>query len=226
VITVCADRRVVEAQLASRVLVCPVEGCGGRLRGNGKGVERTVFTGLTGRGVGGVRFAPCRAKCVGCGVTQVCLPAGLLSRRMDSAGVVAVVVEAVAGGMGSRRAAGLVGRPESTVRGWVRAAREVCGWGVGLAARLSVGLLRDPAGVGVVGVGGLSGLVAGWGALASGLAMRWRQPVAGWLAVAAAACRCRVLQTGWRPPTSPRLPDLGVFGEGLILGGQGAREPP
>jgi len=50
----------------------------------------------------------------------VLLPVSLLSRRVDLVEVIGAALVAVARGMGVRRAAGLVGRPVETVRGWVR----------------------------------------------------------------------------------------------------------
>ena len=51
-----------------------------------------------------------------------CLERGLAARRADTAAVIAAAVEAkVAGGAGHRPIAALLGRPASTVRGWLRA---------------------------------------------------------------------------------------------------------
>jgi hypothetical protein len=50
----------------------------------------------------------------------VLLPAWLLLRRADAAAVIGAALEAAAAGAGHRRIAGLLGRPASTVRGWLR----------------------------------------------------------------------------------------------------------
>jgi len=48
------------------------------------------------------------------------LPDALLVRRVDSVAVIGVALTAAAAGAGHRRAAERVGRPASTVRGWLR----------------------------------------------------------------------------------------------------------
>jgi hypothetical protein len=50
----------------------------------------------------------------------VLLPVVALLRRADLAVVVWAALVAAAGGMGARRVAVLLGRPDSTVRGWLR----------------------------------------------------------------------------------------------------------
>jgi hypothetical protein len=51
----------------------------------------------------------------------VLLPAWCLARRADAAGVIGFALEAKAAGAGHRVVAGRLGRPASTVRGWLRA---------------------------------------------------------------------------------------------------------
>jgi hypothetical protein len=58
--------------------------------------------------------------CSGCGGTHVLLPASVLLRRADAVAVVGVALLAKASGCGHRRVAELVGRPATTVRGWLR----------------------------------------------------------------------------------------------------------
>ena len=113
-LTVNGDRAVVERQLAGGELSCP--SCGGVLGGWGNAAERRV------RVLGGadVRLVPRRSRCRGCGATHVLLPARLLLRRADAAGVIGAALEAAAAGAGHRAIAGLLGRPPSTVRGWLR----------------------------------------------------------------------------------------------------------
>jgi Homeodomain-like domain len=114
VLTVNGDRAVVERQLAGGELSCPL--CGGVLGGWGNAAERRVRV----ADGGDVRLRPRRSRCRGCGATHVLLPAGLLLRRADAAGVIGAALEAAAAGGGHRRIAGLLGRPPSTVRGWLR----------------------------------------------------------------------------------------------------------
>ena len=68
-----------------------------------------------------VWFRPRRARCRGCGLTHVLLPVCCLARRADAGEVIGLALEAKAGGDGHRMIAGRLGRPASTVRGWLRA---------------------------------------------------------------------------------------------------------
>jgi hypothetical protein len=115
VLTVNADRDVVERQLGGGELACP--SCGGVLARWGNGAERRV------RLPDGpdVWFCPRRARCRGCGRTHVLLPAWCLARRADAGQVIGKALEASAGGSGHRVIAARLGRPASTVRGWLRA---------------------------------------------------------------------------------------------------------
>jgi Domain of unknown function (DUF6431) len=115
VLTVNADRDVVERQLGDGELACP--SCGGVLARWGNGTERRVRM-PTGPDV---RFCPRRARCRGCGATHVLLPAWCLARRADAGEVIGLALEAKATGEGHRVIAGRLGRPASTVRGWLRA---------------------------------------------------------------------------------------------------------
>ena len=113
-LTVSADRDDVERQLGAGGLSCPL--CGGGLAGWGRARQRQV------RGCGGKvsRLAPRRARCGGCGRTDVLLPVTCLARRADEATVIGAALEAKAAGAGHRPIAGMLGRPASTVRGWPR----------------------------------------------------------------------------------------------------------
>ena len=113
--TVGVDRSAVETALGGGGLGCPVAGCGGRLAPWGWARARGV------RGeVDRVRLRPRRSVCVGCRRTQVLLPASVLLRRADAVTVIGAALLAKAGGWGHRRVAARVGRPASTVRGWLR----------------------------------------------------------------------------------------------------------
>ncbi len=118
-LTVNHDGVSVESDLSVGRLVCP--GCRGRLRPWGWARVRLIRHG-TGPGRFLVRYRPRRGRCAGCAATHVLLGAGLAARRADTAAVIAAAVEAkTAAGHGHRRIAAWLGRPASTVRGWLRA---------------------------------------------------------------------------------------------------------
>jgi len=114
VLTVGVDDEVVESDLRAGVLVCPLPGCGGRLAPWGWARSRLI------RGVA-ERLRPRRSRCsaTGCEATHVLLPANVLLRRADAVDVIGAGLLAAAGGLGQRRVAAEVGRPVSTVRGWL-----------------------------------------------------------------------------------------------------------
>ena len=113
-LTVNGDGAVVERQLAGGELGCPL--CGGALGGWGHARPRPV------RMAEGpdVVLAPRRSRCPGCGATHVLLPAWCLSRRADEGAVIGSALQAAAAGAGHRTIAAGLGRPASTVRGWLR----------------------------------------------------------------------------------------------------------
>lgn len=111
-LTVGVDRATVETALCGGGLRCPVTSCGQRLAPWGSARERSV------RGVG--RLVPRRARCMGCRGTHVLLPASVLLRRADAVTVIGAALLAKALGCGYRRVAELLGRPPTTVRGWLR----------------------------------------------------------------------------------------------------------
>jgi hypothetical protein len=115
VLTVGVDQAGVEARLWAGELACPAEGCAGQLGPWGYARERVV------RGEGGRRrLRPRRGRCRGCGATHVLLPRWCLARRADAAAVVGAGLVLAAAGWGFRRVARRLGRPEATVRGWLR----------------------------------------------------------------------------------------------------------
>jgi hypothetical protein len=112
-LTVEADAGRVEERLRSGGLFCPF--CAAVLTGWGFARPRRL------RGVDGlVLLRPRRAVCTGCERTQVLLPVIGLSRRADVVEVIGAALVAKAAGWGHRLIAQLVGRPASTVRGWLR----------------------------------------------------------------------------------------------------------
>ena len=109
-VMVGSDPAEVERRLGAGELACP---CGGGLCPWGHARPRTV------RGVGLLR--PRRARCVACRVTHVLLAVSCLVRRADAVEAIGAAVRAKARGQGHRPIAARLGRPASTVRGWLRA---------------------------------------------------------------------------------------------------------
>jgi len=138
VLTVNADRDVVERQLGGGELACP--SCGGVLARWGNGAERRVRL-LDGPDVW---LCPRRSRCRGCGRTHVLLPAWCLARRADAGEVIGQALEARAAGAGHRVIAGRLGRPASTVRGWLRAFARRAEQVRPVFTALAASLLTDP----------------------------------------------------------------------------------
>lgn len=105
-----ADPVEVDRRLRAGELVCP---CGGGLSPWGHARRRVV------RGVGVLR--PRRGRCVVCEVTHVLLSVACLLRRADGVEVIGAALRLKAAGDGHRPVAERLGRPVSTVRGWLRA---------------------------------------------------------------------------------------------------------
>lgn len=137
-LTVNADRDQVERQLGTGGLFCP--SCGGGLAGWGRARERRI----RGPGGGVSRLAPRRARCRGCGRTHVLLPVTCLARRADEAAVIGTALEAKAAGAGHRTIAVVLGRPPSTVRGWLRAFTASAELVRQAFTALAAGLVTDP----------------------------------------------------------------------------------
>jgi hypothetical protein len=110
VIMVGTDAAEVERRLKTGGLVCP---CGGALALWGFARPRSV------RGAGMLR--PRRVRCAGCRVTHVLLSIACLWRRADAVEVIGAALRLKAAGAGHRPIAARLGRPVSTVRGWLRA---------------------------------------------------------------------------------------------------------
>ena len=138
VLTVNGDRDVVERQLLSGGLCCP--SCGGVLGGWGNAAERWIRV-LDGPDV---VLVPRRSRCRACGGTHVLLPARFLSRRADAGAVIGRALEEKASGSGHRVIALALGRPASTVRGWLRALARNAGRVRERFTALAAGLVTDP----------------------------------------------------------------------------------
>lgn len=103
-----------QSRLASGTMACPQ--CGGVLSKWGHGRIRTV----RGPGTSTVTVQPARARCTACTKTHVLLPAELQVRRADTTEVIGNALIDKANGLGFRRIAARIDRPESTVRRWLR----------------------------------------------------------------------------------------------------------
>jgi transposase-like protein len=137
-----SDPGQAEADLAAGRLGCPH--CGGRLAPWSWGSPRQVRQ-LTGPSA---RLRPRRARCRGCRRTQTLLPGSCQPRRADATAVIGAALAANARGRGHRAIAAALARPPSTVRRWLRAAREPhTGWlyrrGVEHAAALDPNVLAE-----------------------------------------------------------------------------------
>jgi len=106
----------VEAALAAGELACPV--CSGPLSAWGFARSRDVRTLTDARPV-----RPRRVRCALCKTTHVLSPSWVVPRRRDSAQVIGEALRLAAEGIGHRPIANRLQRPEGTVRGWLRAAR-------------------------------------------------------------------------------------------------------
>jgi len=191
VLTVNGDEVMVERQLADGELDCP--GCGGGLGGWGRARPRRV---RVAEGPDAV-VVPRRSRCRQCGATHVLLPAWCLSRRADEGAVIGAALQAAAAGGGHRTIAEFLGRPASTVRGWLRRfaarAEAVRAFFTVLLARTSPDPVMPAAASGLV-----AAAVSAIAGAAAAVAQRWPQvgTVPVW-AAASAASGGLLLAPGW-----------------------------
>ena len=115
---VWSDPERVESDLTSGAVGCP--SCGGVLGGWGFARWRVLRC-----EAGPVALRPRRSRCGSCRSTHVLLPDVVLARRVDTVAVIGAALTNAAAGVGHRRVAERVGRPPSTVRGWLRRFRAV-----------------------------------------------------------------------------------------------------
>jgi len=192
VLTVNADRAVVERQLGEGELACP--SCGGVLARWGNGAARRVRVAAGPE----VELVPRRSRCRGCGATHVLLPAWCLARRADAGEVIGLALEAKAAGEGHRAVAGRLGRPASTVRGWLRAFAARAEQVRLVFTALAAGLVTDPPLPGPAG----SPFADAVAAVAAAAAAAGRVPgvgtVARWQLAAAVTCGL-LLAPSWPP---------------------------
>ncbi|MGO9078073.1 MAG: DUF6431 domain-containing protein [Streptosporangiaceae bacterium] len=191
-LTVNADRGVVERQLGGGELACPW--CGGVLARWGKGAARRV------RVADGpdVVLVPRRSRCRGCGRTHVLLPAWCLARRADAGEVIGRAVEAKAAGQGHRVIAGRLGRPASTVRGWLRAFTARAEQVRGVFTALAASLVTDPPLPAPAGPAAADAVAAVAAAAAAAARVPGVGMVARWQLAAAVTCGL-LLAPSWPP---------------------------
>lgn len=115
-----SDPERVDADLAAGAIPCPA--CGGVLA-RWSFARRRVLRGERGP----LELRPRRGRCRGCGKTQVLLADVAVGRRVDAVAVIGRALVAAAAGVGHRLVATRVGRPASTVRGWLCRFRAVAG---------------------------------------------------------------------------------------------------
>jgi len=113
VLIVGTDGPAVEKDLIGGRLACPT--CGSVLRPWGHGTAREVRLLF-----GSERRRFRRSICRRCPVTHVLVPEDTLVRRRDAAEVIGAALVSKANGSGHRKIALALGRPASTVRGWLR----------------------------------------------------------------------------------------------------------
>jgi hypothetical protein len=158
VLTVNGDRDVVERQLTGGELAC--SSCGGALGSWGDAVTRPI------RQMAGVD-EEVTSRCRSCRATHVLLPVQLLCRRADAGNVIGRALEESAAGAGHRAITGLLGRPVSTVRGWLRALARNAG-----AVRERFTSPAADAAAAVAAAAAAAVMVAGWASWRGG---SWRR---------------------------------------------------
>ena len=116
---VVRDDELAERALDTGQLRCHHAGCAGTLRRDGHARQRRARS----RDGQDRVLRPRRVACRRCARVQVLLPAWCVPRRADDAETIGVAPLHAAQGRGHRPIAAMLGRPLSTVRGWLRAAR-------------------------------------------------------------------------------------------------------
>jgi len=107
-----------EQALSAGEIDCTRPACGGTLTRWGYGRRRRVRS----LGARTLEVRPRRARCTGCGCTQILLPAAMQPRLADAAEVIGTALASKAAGHGHRHIADELQRPPSTVRRWLRRA--------------------------------------------------------------------------------------------------------
>jgi hypothetical protein len=118
-VIIVRNEELAQQALTAGTLACPHAGCGGSVYRDGRARARRVRT----REGGERELRPQRVACRRCGRINVVLPAWCVPGRCDDAETIGVALLAAAEGRGHRSIAVRLGRPATTVRGWLRAAR-------------------------------------------------------------------------------------------------------
>jgi hypothetical protein len=119
VVIIVRDEELAQQALTAGTLVCPHAGCGGGVYRDGRARARQVRT----REGGERELRPQRVACRRCERVNVVLPAWCVPGRSDDAETIGTALLDAAEGRGHRWIAARLGRPATTVRGWLRAAR-------------------------------------------------------------------------------------------------------
>jgi hypothetical protein len=152
-----------------------------------------------------VVLVPRRSRCRSCRRTHVLLPAWCLARRADAGEVIGLALEAKAAGAGHRVIAERLGRPASTVRGWLRAFTARAGQVRSVFTMLAAGLVTDPPLPGPAGSPVADAVAAVAAAAAAAALVPGVGTVARWQLAAAVTCGlllapawpARVANTSW-----------------------------
>jgi hypothetical protein len=118
-VIIVRDEEAAQRALTEGTLACPRAGCGGSVYRDGYARSRRIRTRAGTRR----ELRPQRVACRCCGRTHVLLPAWCVPGRYDDAETIGVALLAAAQGHGHRSIAARLGRPVTTARGWLRAAR-------------------------------------------------------------------------------------------------------
>jgi hypothetical protein len=119
VLIIARTEELAQQALTAGTLMCPHTGCGGGLYRDGRARARQVRT----RDGGERELRPQRVACRRCERVNVVLPAWSVPGRCDDAETIGTALLDAAEGRGHRWIAARLGRPATTVRGWLRAAR-------------------------------------------------------------------------------------------------------
>jgi len=120
-VIVVLDPQRAQADLTAELLRCP--GCTGPLRPWGFARARSLRSAC-----GTATLRPRRARCSGCAVTHVLLPARAPARHAHTIELIGLALLASARGDSARTISAELAVPADTIRGWVRRATGRAGW--------------------------------------------------------------------------------------------------
>lgn len=120
-VIVVLDPQRAQADLTAALLRCP--GCTGPLRPWGFARARSLRSTC-----GTATLRPRRARCSGCAVTHVLVPARAPARHAYTIELIGLALLASAGGDSARTISAVLAVPADTIRGWVRRATGRADW--------------------------------------------------------------------------------------------------